>query len=80
MPRPAAIATIARMISVLPPFLHAADEGAIDLDRLERKVLEIAQRGVAHAEVVEPELHAQRAQLAEDFADRLRSSRARHLR
>ena len=41
-------------------------ERAVDLDRVERQVLEVRERRVAGAEVVEDEAHAVIAELAED--------------
>src|SRR5687768_2217327 len=45
--------------------VHAIDERAVDLDRLKGKVVQVAQGGIAHPEVVEAQLDPQRAQLAE---------------
>src|SRR5262249_54141052 len=38
---------------------HAADEGLVDLDRVDRQLLQIAQARVADAEVVDLKLYAQ---------------------
>src|SRR3569623_668933 len=38
--------------------LHVADEGAVDLESLDREALEIAQRRIARAEIVDGEAHA----------------------
>ena len=47
------------------------DERAVDLDRLDRELLEVHERRVAGAEVVERQLHAEVAQLVEQRACRL---------
>src|SRR5258705_1507096 len=44
---------------------HADDEGAVDLERLHRELREIAERGIAGAEVVDGDAHAQLAQGSE---------------
>ena len=44
---------------------HAANEALVDLDLVERRVLQIAERGIAGPEVVEREPHAQQLQLRE---------------
>src|SRR5579863_8703733 len=43
-------------------FAERADEGAVDLDRVEGKFPQIAERGIADAEIVEADTHAERAQ------------------
>ncbi|GCC48752.1 hypothetical protein chiPu_0033275, partial [Chiloscyllium punctatum] len=43
------------------------DEGAVDLDLVERKALQIAQRRIAGAEIVERDAHAELAQLMQDI-------------
>src|SRR5437762_4235992 len=53
-------------------FPHAVHERPVNLDRLKWEVLEIAQCGVAHAKVVEAQLHAERTELAQNFRDRVR--------
>jgi len=45
--------------------VERGDEAAVDLDLVERQSLQIAQAGIAGAEVVEREPHAERAQLQE---------------
>src|SRR5687767_8644541 len=45
--------------------VHSTDERAVDLDRLKRKVVEVAQGGIAHPEVVEAQLDAQGARSEE---------------
>ena len=52
-------ATIARAARVGP---QAADEGAVDLQRVHREAPEVGQRGVAGAEVVDRQPHPQRLQ------------------
>src|SRR6185437_14740539 len=41
------------------------DEGAVDLDLVERERLQIAQRGIARAEIVHRDAHAERLQAAQ---------------
>ena len=48
--------------------LDVTDEGVVDLEDVDRKPLQIAERGVAAAEVVDREPHAQRAQAIENGA------------
>ena len=43
----------------------AADEALVDLDLVERSVLQIAERGIAGAEIVQRQAHAQQLQLIE---------------
>ena len=45
----------------------AAHEALVDLDLVERRLLQIAERRVAGAEVVERQPHAERLQLGEGF-------------
>src|SRR5687768_17261199 len=45
--------------------VQAAHEGLVDLDRVQRQVLQQRERRVAGAEVVERDAHAERAQLAQ---------------
>jgi len=47
------------------------DEGFVDLDLVERESLQIGERGVAGAEIVEREGHAERAQSRHVTARRL---------
>ena len=47
---------------------ETAGEGAVELDAVERQLLEVAERGVAGAEVVERDPHAEAAQ-GVDVAD-----------
>ena len=45
----------------------AADEGLVDLDLVERRVLQIAERGIAGAEIVQRQADAQHLERGEDF-------------
>src|SRR4051812_32745946 len=54
----------------LRAFTDRADEGAVDLDAVERKSAQIAQRRIADAEIVEiveADAHPQRAELVQDL-------------
>ncbi len=42
-----------------------ADEGAVDLERVDREALEVSERGVAHAEVVDRKAHSHFLDLVE---------------
>src|SRR2546423_11850009 len=44
---------------------HLGDERAVDLDAVGREARQIAQRGVAGAEVVDEDAHAERLELAD---------------
>ena len=57
--------TIARPLSLL----DLAHEGAVDLDRGERETAEIAQRGIAGAEIVDREPDAHGHELAQAPVD-----------
>src|SRR5581483_7373569 len=48
---------------------HLRDEGAIDLEDVDRKTLEIREVRVAGAEVVDRDAHAQAFELTETLAD-----------
>ena len=48
----------------------AADEALVDLDLVERRLLQIAERGIAGAEIVEREADADRLQLGEHVVGR----------
>src|SRR5580704_4622609 len=48
-----------------------SDEAAVDLDLVERKALQIAERRVAGAEIVERDPYAERAKLVQDGKRRL---------
>ena len=48
--------TISRSLGV---GIHPVDEGAVDLQRVDRELPQIAQRGIARAEVVDADLDAQ---------------------
>nr|GFD35011.1 hypothetical protein [Tanacetum cinerariifolium] len=50
---------------VLRRFRDVDDERPVDLDRVQRKALEIGQGGIARAEVVDGQAHAQRANAIE---------------
>ena len=50
---------------------EAGDEPTVDLDRLDREPLEVRERGVAGAEVVDREVQAQAAQVAQGDRRRL---------
>ena len=67
MPSVSASVTMARMIAALRLVGRsgAADEALVDLDLVERRLLQIAERAVAGAEVVEREPHSKRLQLGE---------------
>ena len=45
--------------------LQRADEGAVELDLVEREAAQIAERGMADAEIVERDPHAQPLELAQ---------------
>ena len=49
--------------------LDRLDQRAIELDEIMREALEAAQRGVARAEIVERDAHAQRAQAGNNRLD-----------
>ena len=51
---------------------HRGDEGAVDLDLVERQLLEVGERRLAGAEVVEREPDAERAQRREHLGHALR--------
>ncbi len=51
------------------------DEGTIDLDLVERETLQIAQRRIAGAEIVERDANAQLAQLVQGISSVASSSR-----
>ena len=51
---------------------HLEHEGLVDLDLVHRKLLEVGQRGVARAEVVDGERDAHRSELLEHRAGALR--------
>jgi hypothetical protein len=46
---------------------HPAHEGLIDLQLVQRETLQVRQRGIAGAEVVDRELHAERLEGTQDF-------------
>ena len=52
----------ARRVLVL---LDARDEGTVDLDAIDGQLMQVAQRGIAGAEVIEGHANSQRTQLAE---------------
>ena len=67
--------TINRMISrPLALLADARDERPIDLQRVDGELLQVAQRAIAGAEVVQAHAHAERAQLVR--TDRTRSASA----
>ena len=66
MLREAAMFTTASHDSRRAVDLDVADEGAVDLDLVEREPLQIAQRRVAGAEIVERDPHPDGAQLMQD--------------
>ena len=68
--RPAASDTMARMISALPASCMPLTNERSILMRLERKPLQIAQRRIAHPEVVQAELDAEVAQVVQDRSRR----------
>ena len=47
------------------------DEAAVDLDLVERKALQVAQRRIAGAEIVQRDPHPDRAKLMQDGERRL---------
>ena len=49
-----------------PGSLDIVDEATIDLDLVERETLQIAQRGIAGAEIVQRDPHADAAQLMQN--------------
>ena len=49
---------------------RAANEALVDLDLVERRLLQIAERRIAGAEIVEREAHSERLQLGESFVGR----------
>ena len=55
----------------LAPGLESADEGAVDLDRVERELLQVAETRVARAEIIHGDAHAEFAELAESAERRL---------
>ena len=63
---------MARMMAALrlPVLGGAADEALVDLDLVERRLLQIAERGIAGAEIVEREADADRLQLGEHVVGR----------
>ena len=67
MPSVSASVTMARMIAALRLVVGrgAADEALVDLDLVERRLLQIAERAIAGAEIVEREADAERLQLGE---------------
>ena len=72
MPRLSARVTMARMIAALRlPDGGAAHEALVDLDLVERRLLQIAERGIAGAEIVEREPHADRLQPGEHLVGRV---------
>ena len=67
-PRLTTASTIVVSSAVEP---EAGDEAAVDLDRLDREALEVGQRRVAGAEVVDGEVQAEAAQVAQRDRRRL---------
>ncbi len=53
-------------------FLHDVhDEGSVDLQHVKRQVLQVSERGVARAEVIDRELDAEVLQLGEEGSSRV---------
>jgi hypothetical protein len=50
---------------------HPLDEGAVHLEHVDRELLQLAERRVAGAEVVDRDAHAERAQAGEPLAHQL---------
>ena len=77
MPRPRASSVIARTIFELSPLsVDVLDEAAIDLQPVDLVRIDVAERGIAGAEIVELEMDAGGADVAQLGGD-ARSSRRR---
>ena len=55
----------ARELGPLVLLGQPADEGAVDLQDVDREAMQVGKRRIAHAEIVDREPHAQRLELAE---------------
>ena len=73
---PSAVVIMLRAAAIFTTALHDAggslrlgdvvDEAAVDLDLVERETLQVAQRGIAGAEIVERDAHPDGAKLVQD--------------